>query len=134
MRANASGARSHQRGRAFRHLEIRGGGWASATQETNEPAPNSGVCRPAKEGVVGVTMIVDERWPYGDRESQPKTKCRQHCSLDEKLRLVSLTYEAGALVRLVAGRPANANLPFTSRRQLSGAKHLMQEDAVGYAG
>lgn len=56
-----------------------------------------------------------------DSESQAGSKCRRRRSLDEKLRLVALTYEAGASVALVARRhDVNANLLFTWRRQLSG--------------
>ena len=46
----------------------------------------------------------------GDGESQARSKCRRHRSLDEKLRLVALTYEPGASVALVArGHDVNAN-------------------------
>ena len=57
----------------------------------------------------------------GDGESEKGSTRRRHRGLDEKLRLVALTYEPGASVALVARRhDLNANLLFTWRRQLSG--------------
>jgi transposase len=57
----------------------------------------------------------------GDGESGRGTKRRRYRGLDEKLRLVALTYEPGASVALVARRnDVNANLLFNWRRQLAG--------------
>lgn len=81
-----------------------------------------------------VTMIICERLPYGDSESQPNTKCRQHCDLDEKLRLVSLTYETGACFVWWLAAPQTRTCH--SLRAVSSATpmDLMQQDAVEYAG
>ena len=66
----------------------------------------------------------------GDGESEKGATRRRHRGLDEKLRLVALTYEPGASVALVARRhDVNANLLFTWRRQLSGQMQTASDQA-----